>query len=290
METENNIAENSPQKLIRSEEFDHALTMGSDVKSEIHGTIRQKNKNNYDRFYEIMLTCNPKIQDICDKKKKDRTEDENETLKKFAKMTKTQYRLVSEMMFLSEDDRLNADGTTNDIPKKLLQLVEKIATVHAILEYIGYGILNRELAKRNVTVISTSLENRSESFDNEQIRENVKEIFEESCRIKSEVEGANREICENIFTNMVPSELQFDKEHNPSGIKDSDFKKMVDIKYNLVKSEKSDDAEAKEKANEKVFDEAEKRTFEIQRSMIVRSGLMALGAKETSETEELETE
>jgi len=55
MQTENIELENEHQKLIRSEEFDQALLKGSDIKSEISGTMKQRSKNNYERFYEMML-------------------------------------------------------------------------------------------------------------------------------------------------------------------------------------------------------------------------------------------
>lgn len=284
MQTENIELENEHQKLIRSEEFDQALLKGSDIKSEISGTMKQRRKNNYDRFYEMMLFCNPEIQSICDKKKKDRTEDETNMLKKFIKETKAQYRLAKDMMFLSEDDSLNDDGTTNTVPKKLMQLVEKISLVHALLKYVGYDVLDKELLKRGIMVSSESFESKSEAFENEQIRKDMADTLFESCKIQGEIESAERSISDDVFTNMVPVDLQFDKNTNPGGIRDSDFKKLVGVKFKLLKSEQSD-VEAKEKASEKAFDEAEKKTFEIQRSKTVRAGLIAIGADCSTNTD-----
>lgn len=278
MQTENIELENEHQKLIRSEEFDQALLKGSDIKSEISGTMKQRSKNNYERFYEVMLLCNPEIQSICDKRKKDRTDEESNRLKKFIKETKTQYKLARDMMFLSEDDKLNDDGTTNTVPKKLMQLVDKISLVHALLKYVGYDVLDKELLKRGIMVASESFENKSEAFENEQIKNDITETLTESCKIQGDIESAERSIREDVFPNMVPVDLQFDKNTNPGGIRDSDFKKLVEVKFKLVKSEQAD-VEAQEKASEKAFDEAEKKTFEIQRNKTMRAGLIALGAE-----------
>ena len=286
MVAENTAIESEHQKLILSEDFDKALTDGADIKSEIHGTMKQRIKNNYERFYDIMLMSRTDIQSICDKRKKDRTPDENETLKKFAKTVKKQYRFVKDMMFLSEDEKTNDDGTTNLVPKKVVQLVEKLSSVYAILKYIGYYTLEDELVKNGMAVSAIPLEMQSEAFENDRIKEDMVEIFNESCKIWGEIDDAERRIKDDIFVNMVPENLQFDKQTNPSGLRDSDFKKLVDVKYKLLKSEKSGDDESKEKASEKAMDEAEKKTFEIERNKTIRTGLIALGAEESHDGEE----
>ena len=84
--------------------------------------------------------------------------------------------------------------------------------------------------------------------------------------------------------------MQFDKQTNPSGLRDSDFKKLVDVKYKLLKSEKSGDEESKEKASEKAMDEAEKKTFEIERSKTIRTGLIAMGAEENRDDDSSDSE
>lgn len=290
MDNENFNSENSiAEELILSEDFDRALEGGADIKSEINGTMKQRVKNNYDMFYDIMLLSRPDIQSICDKKKKDRTANETDELKNFIKLTKRQYRFVKDMMFLSEDERKNDDGTTNSVPKKVVQLVERLSATYAILKYIGCHTLDDELLKNKIGVSAVPLEMRSEVFENERIRESMKDIFDESCKIYGDIDNAERKIREDIFVNMVPGALQFDKDTNPSGIKDSDFKKLVNVKYKMLKSEKSGDEDAREKASEKVMDEAEKKTFEIERNKTIRVGLIALGA-ESEETEDSENE
>lgn len=290
MVTENTVLENEHQKLILSDDFDKALSDGADIKSEIHGTMKQRVKNNYERFYDIMLMSRRDIQSICDKRKKDRTPEENETLKKFVKSTKKQYRFVKDMMFLSEDEKTNDDGTENTVPKKVAQLVERLSSVYAILEYIGSTVLKDELDKNGITVCTHQLETQSEVFENARVREDMVDIFKESCRIWGEIDDAERRIKDDIFVNMVPSSLQFDKQTNPSGLRDSDFKKLVGVKYKLLKSEKSGDEESKEKASEKAMDEAEKKTFEIERSKTIRTGLIAMGAEESRDDDSSDSE
>ena len=166
------------------------------------------------------------------------------------------------------------------MPKKVVQLAEKLSAVYAILKYIGIDTLEDELHKRGVTVSVTPLDMQSEVFENERVKEDMSDIFRESCAIWGEIDDAERRIKTEIFTNMVPERLQFDSQTNPSGIRDSDFKKLVDLKYKMLKSEKSGDEESKEKASEKAMDEAAKKTFDIERSKTIRTGLMAMGAEE----------
>lgn len=282
MEKENTRFEEEQQELIMSEEFDRALEKGSDVRSEISGTMRERDRNNYGRFRELVLMCTPSVQDILDKPKKRRTQEEASALKEFDRRLKSQYRLLRDMMFLPEDERLNDDGTENTVPKRLLRIAETLALVHSMLRYVGCRTLDDELSRRGITVESVPLEETGEGFANERVRSGIKESLMESCAIRGQVEEAERSIREEIFEEMVPERLRFDKDSNPGGIRDSDFKKLVDVKFKLVKSEKADLSE-KEKASEKAFDEAEKKTFEIQRSKTVRAGLMALGAEGSSD-------
>ena len=264
------------KQLIRSDEFDSALKSGSDVKSEIAGTMKQRVKNNYDRFYDMMLLGHTDIQEICNKRKKDRTQEEVERLKKFVKDMKAAYRLYKEFTFVNEDEKVNDDGTSNSIPKKLTTLVDKLALVVPLLEYVGKDALQNELHKRGITIACTPLEDRYEAFQNEQLAADIKDALEESCGLQKEIEVAERSIAEEIYPNMVPTELQYDKNSNPAGIKESDFKKMVELKFKLLKSEKEDE-QSKDKSKEKVLEEAEKRTYDITRNETVRYGLMSMG-------------
>lgn len=274
--------ESEHEKLILSEDFDRALEGGADIKSEIHGVMKQRAKSAYERFHELMLMSRDDIQAICDKRKKDRTPAEAEELKKFIKWTKMQYKCIKDMTFLSEEEKVDDNGVSNTVPKKVVQIADKIAAAVALLRYIGNPTLEDELSKRGVEVCVKNLEDISETFANENVRKDMISIFDDSNRIWTEIDDAERKIKEDIFVNMVPAHLQFDKQTNPSGLRDTDFKKLVEVKYRLLKSEQGD-AEAKEKASEKAMDEAEKKTFEIERNKTIRTGLIALGAEEGEE-------
>lgn len=271
------------KQLISSNEFDSALKSGSDIKSEIAGTMKQRVKNNYDRFYDMMLLGHTDIQEICNKRKKNRTPEEIERLKKFVKDMKATYRLYKELTYVGEDEKVNDDGTTNTVPKKLSALVDKIALIVPILKYVDNHMLLNELSKRDIVISSTPLEDRYEAFQNEQLRSDIKDTLEESCGLQKDIEIAQRNIVDDIYPNMVPTELQYDKNSNPAGIKESDFKKMVDLKFKLLKSEKEDE-ESKDKSKGKVLEEAEKRTYDITRNETVRYGLMSMGLEDSGES------
>ena len=272
--------ENIQKTLINSEVFDNALTSGSKIKDEIDVAIKTRNKNNYNIFFDILLHSRTDIQSILDKKKKNRTDVENDIYKKFVKDVKTKYKLVKDMLFISEDDKLNADGTENIISKKLSKLVDTLSSVHALLKYIGCNTLDEELQKRGVRVVSKSMEEQSEVFENELVKKDVKTVFEQTCSIQSDIEEAKRKITEDIFSSMVPSELQYDKNTNPSGLKDSDFDKLVSIKHSIIKAERSDN-DVKEKVNDKVTVEAEKKTFDIARNETILEFLSSVSCPDS---------
>ena len=84
------MTEEKRAELINSEEFDNAILEGAELKKNILTTYKQQNKTEFDRFYETMVDARLDIQDILDKKKKNRTDDDNNKLKQFKQdMSKT---------------------------------------------------------------------------------------------------------------------------------------------------------------------------------------------------------
>ena len=83
----------------------------------------------------------------------------------------------------------------------------------------------------------------------------------------------NDKISTEVYATKVPSELQYDKKANNTGLKQGDFLKLVDLKTKLVMATSD---EAKEKAEELVEHLAGEKQFEAVRAELVRDKLTSL--------------
>jgi len=268
------------KKLICSDDFERALSSGSERNIEIDGTLKSSNRSNYEIFYDIMLRSRNDIQSILDKKKKDRTPAENELLAAFKKNTSSQYKQVKEMIFIDEEDSLDDDGVSVKISKKLSQLVSRLSNVAAMLKYLGHSELETELDKLGVKLSYRKLEDVSDVFSNDAIHTTLNEVFESACNIQKQINDKKREIKETIFEFEVPKMLQYDKETNPSGIKSTDFAKLVQIQTKKLKAQSD---EAKDKVDMQATAEAENKHCDSIRSEILREKYMSLMEEESDD-------
>ena len=265
------------KKLIRSEDFERALSSGSERNMEIDGTLKSSNRSNYDVFYDIMLRSRNDIQSILDKKKKDRTPAENELLAAFKKGTSAQYKQVKEMIFIDEDESLDEDGVSVEIPKKASQLVERLANVVSMLRYLGHSEFENELGRRGIKLSYSKLEDVSDVFSNDAIHSTLDDVFKSACSIQKQINDKKREIVETVFELEVPKMLQYDKDTNPSGIKPTDFNRLVQIQTKKIKAQSD---EAKDKVDMQATNEAENKHCDSIRSEILREKYMSLMEEE----------
>lgn len=250
--------------LICSEEFDKALESAAEIKKETLTSCKEQNKVNYDRFYEIMVMSDNDINQILDKKVKDRTDSEKEKLKEFKKNTAFMYRQICTL--IAEEDLEEGEQT------KIEKLVQKIAPIVKLMRYIGRYEIDNEFKKYGITLDYEKLD-ENETFANENIKTNVEDIFNSGKTIKETVSNKNNEIKVNIFVQNISPELQYDKESNPLGIKESDFCKLVDLKVKMLMANSED---AKEKLNEKVNNIAGDYEFNNARNKILQNKILTL--------------
>jgi hypothetical protein len=263
--------ENSTDKttLIKSDEFERALLDAANVKKENLTSVKSRNKDNYSRFYDISLMARNDIQSILDKKKKDRTDAETAKVKEFKKETSQVYRQICQLLAPEELD----EGQ----PTRIQRLVQKIAPIVKIMEYIGHLEIEQEFRRYGITLDYEKLSDSETSFENENIEADVKEIFERGTSLKDEMNKNNESIKTTIFETSVPQELQWDKSTNPTGIKSSDFCKLVDLR---TKQLMADGDEAKEKVDEQINDLAGQVEFDNMRNKLIQSKLIDLQAAE----------
>jgi hypothetical protein len=94
--------------------------------------------------------------------------------------------------------------------------------------------LNAEFKKRNASVNVASLSAMFSGLAAEGKKDVLKDIFETAKNVKMKVTSDSERITNEVYTTKVPVELQFDKDTNNSGLKASDFQKIVDAKTKLL--------------------------------------------------------
>lgn len=254
------------EELLKSDELDNAISEGAECKKDIMTSYRTQNKQNFSRFYEVMLEANEEVKKILETKKKNRSDADNHVLESFKKNTRTMYNQVQA---LAVDEHLE-DGKKTRVEK----IVEKIIPVIDILRYIGRDELEKEFNKRGMTLTSIEkLEDKYPALDNDDKRKVMKDIFDAAVSARQKIIDCNEYINNDLFTSKVPVGLQYDKSTNNVGFKTGDWRKLVDAKAKLIMASSD---EAKEKAEEKLEHIAAEKQFEAARAELVRDKLIDL--------------
>ena len=202
-----------------------------------------------------MLDSDEEIQTILNKRKKNRTDDENTRVKQFKKKVTQMYKQTQ--LLLSEEDVEEGKKT------RVEKLVEKIFPVITVLKYIGENKLEAEFRKYGITLQFNELDN-NQYLSNDTVKQNIKNIFTNAKAIKDQVNDQSKSIADNIFM-QIPVDLQFDKDTNPAGMKPSGFKKLVDLTD-----------ESKDKVNEKIHDLIVDTQFDRARNNLMMESMTAI--------------
>lgn len=259
--------------LIVGDEFEKALLDAANVKKENLTSVKSRNKDNYSRFYDIVLMSRRDVQTILDKRKKDRTDDENNLVKEFKRETSQTYRQICNLLAPEELE----DGEQTRVEK----LVQKIAPLVKLMEYTGHHEIEDEFKKYGIVLDYERLGDMEDSaFENEEIENSLKEVFENGKNLKDEANKNNDAIKTTIFETAVPVELQFEKSTNPSGIRSSDFCKLVDLKTKMLMAQSD---EAKEKIDEKANDMAGQCEFDNARNKLIQSKLIEFQTQDSEQ-------
>lgn len=260
------------KEIICSELFDNALNKGVEQLIPIQSTFKTRNKDNYERFYELMLKSRPDIEDICNKRAKERTDDDIKKLKEFKKKTSFQYKQIKTLIF-EDSNEISAGEEHTEKQIRITKLVEKIGNVVALMRYIGHYEIEDEFKKFGIELKFSNLEEIHDMFSNEYVEQDIKEIFNNSCKIQQDITNGINEIKVGIFENDVPHTLQYDANDNRSGLKPTDFMKLVKL---AAKCQNAVDETSKNKAEAATSREAENNTFGIARLETIRAKVMEL--------------
>lgn len=124
------------KELMSSEEFNNALLEGVEYKKNILTSYKSQNKTNFERFEDVMHSVDTDVQHIEDKKKKNRTEDDQKKLKDFKKYVSSIYKQTQDMCVVEKLE----EGQKSKVQK----IVEKVVPVIYMLKYIGNDALEKE--------------------------------------------------------------------------------------------------------------------------------------------------
>jgi hypothetical protein len=255
--------------LIMGDEFAKALVSAAEVKNNNISLCKGRNKQNYAQFYELMLASRSDIQSILDTKKSHRSDEDNNKVKEFRKSVSTTYRQVCDLLIPENLE----DGEQSKIQK----MVQKITTVLKLLDYLGDNRIEAEFQKSGINLTYEHLQD-SEVFGRDYIKEQVETIFDSGKNIKMDMDKHNEDIKTNIYESLVPIDLQYDKSSNPTGIKSSDFCKLVELKAQMLKAENNDDE--KEKIADKATTMAGDYLFQNKRNEILNQKLTEIAAED----------
>lgn len=261
------------QELIMSDEFENALLKAADVKNVNITSCKSKNKDNYMMFYDIMVGSDREIRSILDTPSKHRNDEDNNKVKAFKKNVSQSYKNICETIIESTVDTEGDDG---DEQTKLQKNIARICSMVKMMKYIGHSEIEDEFKKYGVELKFDELEKDNETFAQPHIKEQITDIFEHGTSIGKELTEHKNTIKVDIFEGSVPLELQYDKESNPTGIKNTDFCKLVELKAKM-ESAKNDD-EKQEKVKDKAENMAGDYVFQNRRNEIIERKLMELAS------------
>ena len=255
-------------KLIRSEEFDKALDEAAEIKKETLTLCKSRKRNNFVHFHDVMVVSNPKIQSLLDTKKSHRSQQDNDEIKKFKKYVSTLYKQVC--FFLTPEEVEEDEETSTQ------KMVKRIAIAVRMLDYLGNNDLDDEFEKYGIKLDYKKL-NEEDTFSNENIKKDIESIFNTGKTIIEDIRKNEEKIMLDIFENSVPTDLQFDKEMNPVGIKNTDFSKLVGLKTKLLMAK---DDEQKEKVDDQASNLAGQYEFNSARNKIMQTKLLEINSED----------
>lgn len=255
-------------ELIMGEDFEKALISAAEVKNNNISICKSRNKDNYAQFYELMLASRVDIQSILDTKKSHRSDDDNNKIKEFKKSTSSSYKQVCDLLVPENLE----DGELSKIQK----MVQKITNVIKFLDYLGDNRIEEEFKKSG---ISLSYEHMSETdiFGRDYIKEQMESMFNVGKNNKMDIDKHNEVIKTDIYESLVPIDLQYDKTSNPTGIKVSDFCKLVDLKAQMLQAQNN--SEDKEKIIDKATNMAGDYIFQNKRNEILNQKLSEIASE-----------
>lgn len=239
--------ENLKDQALKSEKLTELINEAAPLKVRVKKDLAEKMQINCNDFLSEVAKSDSQIQKIWQKKRKERTEAESETLGKWIKTQRKKFKTITKML----SPKPNTDP--------LKGLVDKITEIVQFARYIESTDLENRLAKFGISIDVTNLEDQYPYFKDADVKTVVKDIFSQSKETQDDINSTNEEIKSRIFEELDDN-LKYSPS-NPSGLKSSQFTKLVNTK--AVSIMKSKDQYTKFKDNLLKKDKADIESREI---------------------------
>lgn len=217
---------------VNSQEFTDKIDEAAPYRVKIDTDYRREMKEVKDLFIKEVVKSDSKLQNILQKHKKNRSEEEVEYTKNVYKKAGREFQAVKKII------HPNKDGPVEAAQK----IVDKVVEVAKILKYIGRDYLTTAFANAGINIDIPDLAEENSYFAQNGKQEIMADIFDQADEVQGQICQASDQIKITIFGEL-PDHVRYDKENNKNGIKKGAFQKIVKAK--AIKIEKSNEKATK---------------------------------------------
>ncbi len=150
-------------------------------------------------------------------------------------------KIQQEKIFRKIKDYMYYEGKASKNPKdevnKLEKLLDEIQIAVQYLRYINHTEnLDKLLAERSMTISCRNLQDTEEVLSDPEVQSNISAIFNSANSVHSQICSESNSIKMDIFEELDDF-LKYDAKTNKSGLKSSEFDKLVSLEAIKQKSE-----------------------------------------------------
>lgn len=231
--------------LIHSDEFKDAIQKCTDTHVEILTTYKPEIKECKEDFADAAMAC---FSDLGKREKKKKSR-EFQTI--FNKL---------HGFWDSEDE--NSSGET-----KIDRIATQVSNLIKWFAFLGDDRVKTALESRGIYLDDAKTEKIISEYPlTTGAATTMKSCLDDATTKNRKIREMTKSLAENLYADNVPTELQFDKDTNPIGLKPASFNKIC--KANAMKMTKS-----KEKADKYITDMAEKAAFNEATEQLIQESL-----------------
>jgi hypothetical protein len=211
------------KEILDNENFHNSIEEAYPYQIKLNGDLRKDMKDVSTQYIEFMFKSNPEIQAISKKKKKERTESEQEKLKNFYKLTKKRFNSIM---------RYSHPRNGKD---PVAPLVEKLVDICQILKYLEKDDIEQRIRNMGLDMHIPTLEETDPFYADQDNKDLMIDIFNQADNVQTKVDDINHTINDQIYSTL-DTNIIFDSEVNPEGITKQQFRKLVKTRAKQVEN------------------------------------------------------
>ena len=213
---ENNYNSEIIDEALNSQELTDKINEALPLQVKIMSDYKQESKDLCDEFCLLMARSNPAIYSIYMKRKKNRTEEEQEDLKNFLKQTKRKFKTLMKLLHPKEGkDPIGA-------------MIEKLVDITKFLDYLKKDDLNARFSAAGIHYDFEPLEKTNKYFADEKIKPLFDDLFNRGDDLYNGINETNNVIENDIYGSLEENLIY--SPANPEGMTKSQFKKLLKTK------------------------------------------------------------